>query len=1147
MTESDLAATWYKDAIIYQLHVRAYHDTNGDGIGDLAGLIEKLDYIRDLGVTAIWLLPFYPSPLRDDGYDIADYRSINPSYGDLADFKRLLREAHRRDLRVITELVVNHTSDQHEWFQKARSSPPGSRWRDFYVWSDDDTKYSDTRIIFRDFETSNWEWDPVAESYYWHRFYKHQPDLNFDNPEVREAVLKVLDFWAEMGVDGFRLDAVPYLIEREGTTCENLTETHDVLKGVRRHLDRKHPNRMLLAEANQWPEDAAAYFGEGDECHMNFHFPLMPRLFMALQQEDRFPIIDILEQTPDIPDNCQWGIFLRNHDELTLEMVTDEERDYMYRAYAADPRARINLGIRRRLAPLLGNNRRKIELLNGLLLSLPGTPVIYYGDEIGMGDNIYLGDRDGVRTPMQWSPDRNAGFSRSNPQRLYLPCITDPEFHFATVNVEAQENNPTSMLWWMRRIIALRKRYRVFGRGTIEFLFPDNPKVLAFLRRHENETALVVANLSRFSQYLELDLSRYHAMVPVEMFGQTRFPAIGTLPYLLTLSPHSFYWFILQPQVCELPNAVEARLPPVKASGRFADLFAGKSRKAVEQALAEFARREPRYDERTIQAVSLLDTIPLDQNGDVSTVLAICRITLSSGDPEQLVIPLRWFRGELAERLLVEHPERVVMRVLVGEAADPHIVLDATREPQMCEGWLELVLRQRTLKGSRIKVSGHLTKAGVQLQKSIGPDVQSFCEAGLAGRVLERRHRTSVDDQAGTASDDGLSSDLAYGEKLALRLYRHVNQGVAPDLELSRFLTQRARFPHVTNLLGAIELHDDDREPGTLALLREQVRHEGTAWEYALDELGRYIERILLPDESQHQTLPPGGNPLLESTQIDPAALAYERIGPWLQSAELIGQRTAELHIALASNRDDKQFAPEAFTSFYQRGLYQSVRKIVRQALQALHRQVRDLDLAIRPHAEEVLHSEPDILMLLQSAKEIRIRTLRIRCHGAYGLEHLLYTGRDFVVADLAGDPNQSLGERRIKRAPLLDAAGMIHSLCRASQAALWGEVSGIGTTGAASVLRQWVSYWHNASGSAFLKRYLDVLKPTDLLPEDPAHVRILLRTFCVERGCREILTQSQHPGPGLKIALTALLELLKIAAIPTEAPPEPPPIDEEE
>jgi maltose alpha-D-glucosyltransferase/alpha-amylase len=1133
MTDAELAKSWFKDAIIYQLHVRAYHDTNGDGIGDLAGLIEKLDYIRDLGVTAIWLLPFYPSPLRDDGYDIADYRSINPSYGDLADFKRFLREAHRRDLRVITELVINHTSDQHEWFQKSRTAAPGSKWRNFYVWSDDDTKFGETRIIFRDFETSNWEWDPVAEAYYWHRFYKHQPDLNFDNPEVRDAVLKVLDFWAEMGVDGFRLDAVPYLIEREGTTCENLPETHAILKDVRTHLDRRHPNRMLLAEANQWPEDAAAYFGAGDECHMNFHFPLMPRLFMALQQEDRFPIIDILEQTPEIPSNCQWGIFLRNHDELTLEMVTDEERDYMYRSYAADPRARINLGIRRRLAPLLGNNRRKIELLNGLLLSLPGTPVIYYGDELGMGDNIYLGDRDGVRTPMQWSPDRNAGFSRSNPQRLYLPCITDPEFHFATVNVEAQENNPTSMLWWMRRIIALRKRYRVFGRGSIEFLFPDNPKVLAFLRRHENETALVVANLSRFSQYLELDLSRYHAMVPVEMFGQTRFPSIGTLPYLLTLSPHSFYWFILQPQAVELPTAVESRLPPVTLTGRFADLFTGKPRQALEQALAEFAKREPRYDDRTIQAVSLLDTIPLEQNGDVSTMLAVARILFTAGDPEQLVVPLRWFRGELAERLLIEHPERAVMRVLVGEEGVPHLVIDATREPQMCEDWLSLVLRQRTLKGASIRLSGALTKAGAKLQKAIGANAESLCESGLTGRVLERRHRTAIEDQAGTGQDDGLYSDLAYGEKLALRLYRHVDPGVAPDLELSRFLTQQAGFPHVTGLLGAIELSVDGREPGTLALLREQVRHEGTAWEHALDELGRYIERVLLPDESQHQTLPPGGSPLLESIQIDPAALALERIGPWLQSAELIGQRTAELHIALASERENSQYAPEPFTSFYQRGLYQSVRKIVRQSLQGLHRRLRLLDVSIRPHAEQVLHSEPDILMLLQSARDIRIRTLRTRCHGAYGLEHLLYTGRDFLIADMAGDPGQSLGERRIKRSPLLDAAGMIHSLCRASQAALWGEVSGIGTTGAVSLLRQWVAYWHNASAGAFLNRYLNLLRSTDLLPEDPAHVRLLLQTFFIERGCREVLRQSQHPGPGLKIALTALLELLKMSATP--------------
>ena len=527
--------------------MRAFSDGNGDGIGDFKGLTEKLDYLQDFGVTALWLLPFYPSPLRDDGYDISDYTDIHPSYGTLHDFRAFLKAAHSRGLRVITELVVNHTSDQHPWFQRARRAAPGSKARDFYVWSNTQEKYQDARIIFKDFETSNWSWDPLAKAYYWHRFYAHQPDLNFDNPAVQKAIFGALDFWLSMGVDGLRLDAVPYLFEREGTSCENLAETHAFLKVLRRHVDDRYRDRMLLAEANQWPEDAAAYFGAGDECHMAFHFPVMPRLFMAVHMEDRYPIIDILQQTPQIPEASQWALFLRNHDELTLEMVTDEDRDYMYQVYATDPQARINLGIRRRLAPLLSSNRRKMELLNSLLFSLPGTPVLYYGDEIGMGDNIYLGDRNGVRTPMQWSADRNAGFSQANPQRLYLPVIIDPEHHYETVNVEAQQQNLNSFLWWMKRLIILRKRYLAFGRGSIEFLYPSNRKVLVFVRRYGDEAILAVANLSRFVQYAELDLAAFKGMVPLELFGQSRFPPVGDLPYFLTLSPHGFYWFKLEP------------------------------------------------------------------------------------------------------------------------------------------------------------------------------------------------------------------------------------------------------------------------------------------------------------------------------------------------------------------------------------------------------------------------------------------------------------------------------------------------------------------------------------------------------------------------------------------------------------------------
>ena len=538
-------ALWYKDAIFYELHVKAYCDSNADGIGDFQGLISRLDHLRDLGVDCIWILPMYPSPLRDDGYDISDYYSIHPQYGTLEDFKEFLAAAHARGLRVLTELVVNHTSDQHPWFLEARSSRDHPR-RDWYVWSDTDERYPGVRIIFVDTEMSNWAWDPISKSYYWHRFFSHQPDLNFDNPAVREEMWNVMQFWLELGVDGFRVDAVPYLIEREGTSCENLPETHDVLKFLRQRLESHYPDRMLLAEANMWPADVRPYFGDGDEFHMAFHFPIMPRMFMALRLEDRKPLVEIIDSTPPIPDSCQWGLFLRNHDELTLEMVTDVERDYMYQSYAKDPVARINLGIRRRLAPLLEGDRRCVELLNGLLMSLPGTPIIYYGDEIGMGDNIYLGDRNGVRTPMQWSGGWNAGFSSTDPERLYHPVVSNPVYGYQSVNVEAQKRNGHSLLNWMRRLIAVRRSTPVFGRGSIKFLLPANHRVLAYLRSFGDEQILCVSNLSNSAQSAELDLSAVAGAIPIEMFGGSVFPRIRELPYVLTLAPFGFYWFRLR-------------------------------------------------------------------------------------------------------------------------------------------------------------------------------------------------------------------------------------------------------------------------------------------------------------------------------------------------------------------------------------------------------------------------------------------------------------------------------------------------------------------------------------------------------------------------------------------------------------------------
>ncbi|HEX2251981.1 MAG TPA: maltose alpha-D-glucosyltransferase, partial [Thermoanaerobaculia bacterium] len=785
---------WYKDAVIYQVHVKAYADSDGDGIGDFDGLTDKLDYLKSLGVSALWLLPFYPSPLRDDGYDIADYNEVNPHYGDLDAFRRFLDEAHRRGLKVITELVINHTSDQHPWFQRARRAKPGTPERNFYVWTDDPDRYREARIIFKDFETSNWAWDPVAEAYYWHRFYHHQPDLNFEEPAVQQAVFEAMDFWFEMGVDGMRLDAVPYLYERDGTNCENLPETHEFLKKLRARLDAKFDHRLLLAEANQWPEDSVEYFGDGDECHMAFHFPVMPRLYMAVRMEDRFPILDILEQTPAIPDNAQWATFLRNHDELTLEMVTDEDRDYMYRVYAADKRARINLGIRRRLAPLMGNDRRRIELMNALLFSLPGTPVLYYGDEIGMGDNIYLGDRNGVRTPMQWSSDRNAGFSRANPQRLFLPVIVDPEYHYEAVNVEAQQGNTHALLWWMRRLIALRQRYRAFSRGTIDFLHPRNHKVLAFVRRHGEERILVIANLSRFVQHVELDMKgcdpEFVGTTPVELFGRTPFPRIGDWPYLLTLGPHGFYWFSLERERLEIEErptprvAAPEALPVLAARGDWHDLVLGERRRTLADGLEEIllSRRWFGGKARKIREVSLGDSVPLaDARRGVDAVFVLAHVEYVEGEAETYALFLAHAEGEPAERLLHDQPRFVYARLAEGG-----VLYDALVEPTVAQLLLDTIARERRLGDGGGALAGETTAA--------------FAEAG--GTRGELTARMSSAEQSNTS--------IIFGDRAILKLFRRLEAGENPDVEISRFLTLHTPFRNSPPLLGTLRIEHAD-------------------------------------------------------------------------------------------------------------------------------------------------------------------------------------------------------------------------------------------------------------------------------------------------------------------------------------------------
>ena len=819
---------WYQDAVIYQLHVKSFFDSNGDGIGDFNGLSQKLDYLQDLGVSAIWLMPFCPSPLRDDGYDISNYKAIHPAYGTLKEFRFFLKQAHQRGLRVITELVLNHTSDQHPWFQRARRSKPGSPWRDWYVWSDSAQRFPDARVIFQDFESSNWSWDPVAGAYFWHRFYSHQPDLNFDNPKVRKAIHDIVDFWFGLGVDGLRLDAIPYLFEREGTNCENLPETHRFLKELRARADGKFQDRILLGEANQWPEDAAAYFSEGDECHMAFHFPLMPRLFMALHMEDSFPIRDILQQTPAIPETCQWAIFLRNHDELTLEMVTDEERDYMYRVYAQDPRMRINLGIRRRLFPLLGNHRRRTELANALLFSLPGTPIIYYGDEIGMGDNVYLGDRDGVRTPMQWSTDRNAGFSQADPQKLFLPVIISPEYHCEVTNVEVQENNPHSVLWWMRRLISLRNKFKAFSRGTIEVLNPDNPRILAFVRRFQDERMLVVANLSRFVQYAELDLSSYQGLVPVELFGKTAFPVVQSTPYFLSIGPHSFFWFYLTPGQAPVETVSKAPepavLPAIEVDLDWRHFFPGKAdRPVLEEAFSAFITRSPWFGSRNrpLKRTSIHEVFALTQGSD-RWYLVLLKAEYLTGDDELYAVPLTCADGPEAERLSDRTPLRGSghSEIQGGPYDGP---------ARRCDG------------GPGFRGHGccrRLFQRRYVPGKSFAPprnDHTGLPQASAQRRDLSRRPRLMPAEPHDTM--------LAFGDRLTLRFIRRLSLGTHPGLEVGRQLTEKG-FPHCAPVAGALELQTDTGELMTIAVLQGYVTHQGTAWDCALAHLRRFFESV---------------------------------------------------------------------------------------------------------------------------------------------------------------------------------------------------------------------------------------------------------------------------------------------------------------
>ena len=1072
---------WYKDAVIYQLHVKAYSDSSGDGIGDFRGLTSKLDYIEDLGVTAVWLLPFYPSPLRDDGYDIADYRNINPTYGTMRDFRTFVREAHRRNLQVITELVVNHTSDQHPWFQRARRAKPGSKYRDYYVWSDTDKKYDGTRIIFTDTETSNWAWDSEAGAYYWHRFFSHQPDLNFDNPRVEQAVIDTMRFWLDTGVDGLRLDAVPYLCEREGTNNENLPETHAVIKRIRAAMDESHPNCMLLAEANQWPEDVLPYFGDGDECHMAFHFPLMPRLYMALAQEDRLPITDIIRQTPEPPANCQWGMFLRNHDELTLEMVTDRERDYMYKFYASDPRAKINVGIRRRLAPLLNNDRRKIELLNSLLMSMPGTPIIYYGDEIGMGDNIFLGDRDGVRTPMQWSPDRNGGFSRANPAQLYLPSIMDPIYGYEAVNVERQAQDPSSLLNWLRRLLAVRRSRPTLGRGKVSLLYPGNRRVLAYIVTHEDEVVLCVANMGRAAEPVELDLSAFKGRVPIELMSRSPFPPIGDLPYLLTLQPYAFYWFLLTyeaeaPEWHEELPAVMPELATLVLPQAWRSFLDGREQeKFFGEVMPQYLPKQRWFAAKgdVIEATSSLAGAVLGSD-DGGWLMEIAQVQLAGGDRHHYFLPLG-----LAWETQTDEPTRFLPFTLarIRKGARLGLIHDAYADGGFMLAILEALRAGRGLQATDGTIRFTPT---ARLQDIVFDDNPEVRALGV--------------EQSNTS--------IIIGDQIVAKGYRRLQRGVHLEVEVARFLTETAGYANTPPLLGSIEHVAADGTATALCILQGFVRNQGDGWKYTLRHLSSLLERALADDPGDGEGLPDMSH-------------VYDLL------IETLGARTGELHQAFGLTTGDAAFDPEPIGPEDLAGWTTDVASQVQDALAALERSLRGLSDDVRDVAETVLEERGALLDLVKTSVPDRMEAAKSRFHGDFHLGQVLVVMDDWMIIDFEGEPLRPLAERRAKHSPLRDVAGMLRSFNYAGWAALFAATED--RPEHLDRLRPVVEAWERNTAQLFLSGYDRAVAGCPSQPANPNDARALLDLFLIEKAAYESRYELANRPSWVRIPLLGL------------------------
>jgi maltose alpha-D-glucosyltransferase/alpha-amylase len=1068
---------WFKDAIIYQLHVKAFFDSNGDGIGDFAGLTEKLDYLQDLGVTALWLLPFYPSPGRDDGYDISDYHHINSDFGTMQDFRRFMQEAKRRKLRVITELVINHTSDQHPWFQRARRAKANSAARNWYVWSDTDQRYAGTRIIFNDAEKSNWAWDPAAEAYYWHRFFSHQPDLNYDNPRVLMAIVQAMRRWLDLGVDGFRLDAIPYLCEREGTNNENLPETHAIIKKIRAELDSYAPGKVLLAEANQWPEDVNAYFGDGDECHMAYHFPLMPRIYMAIAQEDRFPIADILRQTPDIPGNCQWALFLRNHDELTLEMVTDVERDYLWSTYATDPRARINLGIRRRLASLMDSDRRKIELMNSLLMSFPGTPIIYYGDEIGMGDNIYLGDRNGVRTPMQWTPDRNGGFSRCDPARLYLPMIMDPVYGFEAVNVEAQSRSLASLLSWTKRLISVRKTHKVLGRGSLTFIRPANRSVLVYVRQYENEVVLCVANMSRSAQAAEIDLSPWRGYVPFELLGRTSFPPIGEAPYLVTLAPYGFFWFQLTERDSSSINvpSTPAEFETLVLPDGLRSLLHPRAKSVLERdVLPAFLAGRRWFAERgnTSTTAHVVDAIPLVA-GDSGVGLALIK---SNGRHEAanylLPLTIKWTRFDSS-------PPNPNALAAVRRGPREGTLLDATAEPSFVSFVMQNLQSGQTIESGSRRFEFQPTSK------------------------LPTDRPIAIEDVRAVDTEQSNTTVLV-GNKYVVKLFRRIVPGVNPEIEVGQFLTDMVPFANTPPLLGAVEV-EENGERSAVAVVHGFVENQGDAWTVT----GAYLDRFV-----EEQRL----------LAIETAGRSDEQAA-YVRRMEQVGRRVAELQLALASRDDLADFAPEPIGPDDVRQWSEGILQRANRVLDELSRCRGDLPAGDGTLIDALLSHRDSLPARLHELLPTRPDALKIRHHGDFHLGQMLVVKDDVFIIDFEGEPRRSIEDRRRKAPAARDVAGLIRSIDYSATAAL--ERALRSAPDEQGKIARALDGWRERAAEAFIAGYRLSLTASGLWPSSQRGAERLLDFFLLEKAFYEIEYELAHRPDWVRVPLAGTWRIL--------------------